>query len=64
MSGTLWLLALGEAQAGNFIPGETSLFDRVFSLLGIAVMVGIAWLLSTDRRAIAGGPCSGASACS
>lgn len=48
----LLLALLENAHAGNFIPSETTLLDRGVSLLGIAVMVGLAWLMSVDRKAI------------
>lgn len=46
------LLLISTANAGNFLPYETTLADRLLSLLGIAVMVGLAWVLSVDRKAI------------
>jgi CNT family concentrative nucleoside transporter len=33
-------------------PSETLLTDRLISLMGVAVMIGLAYLLSTDRRHI------------
>ncbi len=47
-----WLLFIAPAQAANFIPRETSLLDRGTSIFGIACMVGIAWVLSVDRKRI------------
>jgi CNT family concentrative nucleoside transporter len=35
-----------------FIPAETTLLDRGLSFLGIPILIGIAWLLSTNRKAI------------
>ncbi len=50
----LWLLMSASALAteGNFLPAETSVLDRVLSLVGLAAMVGIAWLLSERRKDI------------
>ncbi len=45
----LLLLLPQAAQAGNFLPAESSLLDRAFSFIGIFVMVGLAWLLSENR---------------
>ena len=39
-----------------FLPVETTLFDRGVSLLGIPILVGLAWLLSTNRKAISWKP--------
>ncbi len=47
----LWLLA-EAAQAGNFIPHETSIAERGVSLVGVVALVGLAWVLSTNRKAI------------
>ena len=38
--------------AGNFIQGHTTLLERGLSFLGIFVMVGLAWVLSENRRAV------------
>ena len=46
-----WLMC-APALAGNFVQGETSLLDRGLSLLGLAAMVGIAWLLSEKRNQV------------
>lgn len=49
----LWLLdpvALAAAEAGNFIPHDTTFLDRGVSLFGIVALVGIAWLISERRR--------------
>ena len=35
-----------------FVTDPTSFSERAISLLGLGVMVGIAWLISTNRRAI------------
>ncbi len=52
----LWILC-DVAQAtvdagGNFIPRETHLLERLVSLVGIFLLVGLAWLLSEKRREI------------
>ena len=36
----------------TFIAEPTGLFERSVSLLGLGVMVGIAWIMSTNRKAI------------
>jgi len=49
-----WLL-LSTALAtegGNFLPGETTLLERGISLIGIFILVGVAWGLSTDRKRV------------
>jgi len=38
--------------AGNFIERETTLLDRVRSLLGIPILVLLAWGLSVNRKAV------------
>ncbi len=35
-----------------FIPAETTFLDRGLSFLGIPILIGLAWLLSTNRKAI------------
>ncbi len=40
------------AEGGNFLPNETSFLDRGLSLVGIAVLVGVAYGLSLDRKRI------------
>lgn len=50
-----WLLFLSTALAaegGNFLPAQTGILDRVISFVGIFLLVGIAWLLSTNRSRI------------
>ena len=52
----LWILC-DVAQAaveagGNFIPRDTSFLDRGISLVGIALLVGLAWLLSEKRKEV------------
>ena len=37
--------------------------ERAISALGLVVFVGLAFLFSKNRRACAGAPCSGGSAC-
>lgn len=49
---TLLLWLVPAAMAGNFIPRDTTLLDRLVSLGGLGVMIGLAWLLSVDRKAI------------
>ncbi len=50
---SLVLLLPGVAHAeGNFIPAQTSLLERGLSFIGIFVMVGLAWVLSENRRAV------------
>ncbi|HJN76770.1 MAG TPA: nucleoside transporter C-terminal domain-containing protein [Myxococcota bacterium] len=46
----LSLALLEPALAANFIERETTLMDRGLSLLGIVVMIAIAWALSEARR--------------
>jgi len=49
----MWLVWLSVAWAeGNFIPRETTLLDRGGSLVGLFALVGIAVLLSENRRRI------------
>ncbi len=52
----LWWIASAAAAEGSFVAHDTTLFERATSLFGIGAMVGIAWLLSTDRKAIAWRP--------
>ncbi len=40
------------AEGARFIPRETAFTDRFMSLVGIFLLVGVAWVLSTDRRRI------------
>lgn len=48
-----WILLANDAlAAGNFLPAETTLLDRALSLFGIAAMIGLCWLMSTDRKAV------------
>ena len=51
-----FLLDLGlwfnEPMIAAFVTDPTSFSERAISLLGLGVMVGIAWLISTNRRAI------------
>ncbi len=47
-----WLTELALAADGNFLPGETSYLDRVMSLVGIAALIGIAWVLSENRKRV------------
>jgi len=46
------LLISTPALAGNFLPAETTLLDRATSLLGVFVMIGLAWAMSLDRNAV------------
>jgi CNT family concentrative nucleoside transporter len=39
-------------QLAVFLPAETTLFDRGISLLGIPVLIGLAWLMSSNRKAV------------
>lgn len=39
-----------------FLPAETTVLDRGISLLGIPILIGLAWLLSTNRKAISWKP--------
>ncbi|MCB9684344.1 MAG: NupC/NupG family nucleoside CNT transporter [Alphaproteobacteria bacterium] len=51
----VWHLLLSTAALaadGNFIPHETTLFDRATSFFGIFVILGIAWLSSEKRSHI------------
>lgn len=50
-----WIAVAGAAE-GNFIPHDTSWVERFISLGGIGGMVGIAWVLSSNRRAISWRP--------
>ncbi len=45
-------LIAAPALAGNFIEAESSLWARGLSFLGIFVMIGLAWLISENRRAV------------
>jgi len=44
------------AAEGNFIPAETTAFDRVLSFVGLFVLVGLAWVVSENRKAISWRP--------
>lgn len=44
------------AAEGNFIPAETTVFDRLLSFVGIFVLVGIGWVLSENRKEISWRP--------
>jgi len=49
----LWLCtALAHAQEANYLPGTTSVFDRLVSFVGLFALVGLAVLLSENRRKI------------
>lgn len=39
-------------QLAVFLPAETTVLDRGVSLLGIPILIGLAWLLSTNRKSI------------
>ena len=39
-----------------FLPAETTFLDRGISFLGIPILVGLAWLLSTNRKSISWKP--------
>jgi CNT family concentrative nucleoside transporter len=41
---------------GNFVEGSASIVDRGLSFAGIFVMVGLAWLMSTNRRGVSWRP--------
>ena len=45
----LWLCDVALAQQGKFIAYETTLMDRSISLIGIGVMVFLAWLSFLPR---------------
>ncbi len=44
------------AAEGNFIPAETTALDRVLSFFGLFVLVGIAWVVSENRKEISWRP--------
>lgn len=50
----LWWLFLSSALAGEgqFVPYQTTLMDRGVSLLGVAMLIGVAWLISERRGAV------------
>ena len=48
----LSMLAFAQSEGGNFIPHETSVVERLTSFVGIFMMVGVAWLISENRKAI------------
>jgi CNT family concentrative nucleoside transporter len=51
----LWFLselALAANEAGNYIPGETTVLNRVMSFVGLFVLVGLAWVISENRKKI------------
>ncbi len=48
---TPWLLQASPL-GGRDVPLETPLAERLVGLLGLATMIGIAWLLSSDRRRV------------
>lgn len=45
-------LVLLQEVAGAAVPPETPIGARLMGLVGIGVMIGIAWLLSNDRRRV------------
>ncbi|MCB9677849.1 MAG: NupC/NupG family nucleoside CNT transporter [Alphaproteobacteria bacterium] len=50
-----WLLLASSALAaegGNFLPDQTSFLDRGLSFVGIFILVGVAWGMSTNRARI------------
>jgi CNT family concentrative nucleoside transporter len=47
-----WLFNVAAAADANFIVRDTTLFDRVMSFVGIGAMVGLAWVLSENRKRI------------
>lgn len=49
---SLWLMDAALAVDGNFIARQTTILDRIMSLVGIAAMVGFAWLISENRKKI------------
>lgn len=48
----MFKLWLNGSMIATFISEPTGIAERAISLLGLAVMIGIAWLLSTNRRAV------------
>jgi len=50
-----WMSSALAAEA-NFIAAETTALDRVLSFLGLFVLVGIAWVISENRKAISWRP--------
>jgi len=51
----LWFLsdlALAANESGNFIPGETTVLNRVMSFVGLFILVGLAWVISENRNKI------------
>lgn len=51
MTSLLWIAAAAAAE-GNFIARETTMLDRGQSFIGLFAMVGIAWILSENRKKI------------
>ena len=51
----LWLIseAALAAEPSGFVPYETGLLDRGISLIGIFALVGLAWLISENRKKVA-----------
>jgi CNT family concentrative nucleoside transporter len=50
-----WMTLLASAMAaegGNFLPNQPGVLDRLISFVGIFILIGVAWVLSTDRRNI------------
>jgi len=56
----MWIIALlCEAQAasdGNFLPDNTGIGQRLLSVLGIFIIVGLAWLVSENRKRVSWRP--------
>lgn len=44
--------AFAADNAGNFIPGETTPLQRVMSFVGLFIFVGLAWVISENRKKI------------
>jgi concentrative nucleoside transporter, CNT family len=48
----LWIAVAQATEAGNFIPGETTFLQRLLSFLGLFILVGMAWVISENRKAV------------
>ena len=48
----LWTVCAFAAGEANFIPAEVTVLDRIFSLMGLACLVLIAYAMSENRKAV------------
>ncbi len=51
-----WAVSVASADGGNFLPGETSIFDRGMSLVGLFLLASVAYALSENRKKVSWRP--------